>query len=192
MSSHTRNYFPYSSIKRLWLLMDPDLKAHSKRVCDYSLLIGRQILMDDDQINALRIASSFHDIGNCFLPRYITCGLHKLTVSELNILESHTKIGAMIMKEYFTDIDVIHAVLHHHERFDGRGFPSGLAGAEIPLLSRIIRLADAFDFMKCSQHYSCANTNEQIESYIKCNSKSQFDPQLVSVTLRLLKSGIMS
>lgn len=174
------------------MLTDADLLAHCSRVSEYSILIANDFLSAAEDFANLHTAAVLHDIGKNFIRHDILYKSDRLTSDEYDMIKYHTKIGAMLVDEYFADPSITLAVKHHHERYDGQGYPSGLSGEDIPLLSRIICVADCFDVMRNGRFYSKPMTTEGIIGDFTANSGYQLDPQIVSTTVKLIESGILA
>ena len=132
---------------------DEYTRGHSYRVAEYSALIARELNWDEDEIRNLKNAAYLHDIGKIGIPDNILNKPVKLTDEELGVIKEHTVIGAEILKNITLIDHVKEAARSHHERYDGRGYPDGLKGEEIPLYARIIAVADSFDAMKSRRIY---------------------------------------
>lgn len=156
-------------------------KSHSSRVALLSMYIGRVIGLDKRQLKLLFLAALLHDIGKIGISERI---LHKngpLTEKEFQIIRKHSLIGANILNSMDSLSELVPVVLHHHERFDGNGYPAGLAGENIPLLSRIITVADAFEAMTSDRCYRKKVSFDTAFEELKKNSGTQFDPEIANV-----------
>ena len=127
--------------------------SHSKRVAEYALRLGGYIDLDKDSYETLKMAANFHDIGKIGIPDDVLSKTTKLTDEEYEIIKTHSTIGANILSVSDVFKDIAFIVKCHHERIDGRGYPSGLTGEEIPFLSKIISIADTFDAMTTKRSY---------------------------------------
>ncbi len=171
---------------------DPYTREHSEGVTNVAYLIGRRIGLANKDMKNLLYASILHDIGKIGIPEAILQKPGKLTNEEFEIVKEHPSEGA----EIIGSIDFLKGasvtLLHHHERYDGRGYPSKLKGDEIPFLSRIIAVADSFDAMTTARPYrSAKNFEEAVEEIKKCKG-SQFDPEIVDAFLMIPKEEIES
>lgn len=165
---------------------DEYTRGHSYRVAEYSALIARELNWDEDEIRNLKNAAYLHDIGKIGIPENILNKPVKLTDEELGVIKEHTVIGAEILKN-ITLIDHVKEVARsHHERYDGRGYPDGLKGEEIPLYARIIAVADSFDAMKSRRIYRSPLDDQVVYNEIFQNRGTQFDPELADIFLKLL------
>ncbi len=168
---------------------DVRTSQHSFRVSQYSVMIGKELGFSDEQCENLRKAALMHDIGKIGIPDSILNKPSRLTDEEYAIMKSHVTRGAEILKG-FTLIDhVVEGALHHHERYDGRGYPSGMKGEEIPLYGRIIGVADAFDAMTANRVYRQQMDFEYVFNEMRNGCGTQFDPQCVDILLKLIEDG---
>jgi HD-GYP domain-containing protein (c-di-GMP phosphodiesterase class II) len=181
----------FHTIQTLVLAMesrDPYVKGHSERVMAYSLEIGRKIGLDKKQLEILQYAGQLHDVGKISISDLILHKPGKLTKAERAIIQLHPVRGAAMLKPLNFLEPAIPLVKHHHERFDGKGYPAGLKGTEIPLESRILACADSFDAMVSERPYRIRKLtfNEAIAE-LKDNCGSQFDSQVVKAFLQVLR-----
>ena len=167
---------------------DPYTRGHSDRVSEYSVLIGKKLGLNDEEIHTLKIGGLFHDIGKIGIPDSILLKESKLDDFEYSQIKNHPAIGAHILGEAEIFKDIIPIVLHHHERYDGRGYPGQLAGENIPYIARIAAVADAFDAMTSKRSYRNSLPLEVAISELEKNSGTQFDPKYASVFLEILKN----
>ncbi len=165
---------------------DSYTRGHSDRVSEYSVLIGQKVGLPEDQIKTLRIGGLFHDIGKIGIPDSILLKPDKLTDEEYSEIKNHPSIGAHILGSAEIFKDIIPIVKYHHEKYDGRGYPSGLKGEEIPYLARIAAIADTFDAMTSRRSYRGALDLDYVKQEIKRCEGTQFDPQLAEVFLEIL------
>ena len=164
-------------------------RIHSERVSAYSRRIGEALQLNPDDLKELSMAGMFHDIGKISIPDAIIEKPGRLTDEEFDIVKTHTEIGYQILRaaDEFSDL-AIHA-LCHHERWDGKGYPRGLKGEDIPLYSRIVGVADAFEAMTADRSYKQTMTIEQAkEELIRC-SGTQFDPAIVAIFTEIVSSN---
>ena len=162
---------------------------HSFRVAVYSMLIAAELGFNDDDLENIRQISLLHDIGKIGVPDSILNKPAKLTEEEYQIMKTHVDIGGEILKDFSYIKNVADGAKYHHERYDGKGYTSGLKGEDIPLTARIIGIADAFDAMTSNRVYRNAMKMEDVIEELKKGSGSQFDPKLVNIMLDLLSSG---
>jgi putative nucleotidyltransferase with HDIG domain len=178
------------TIKALVLAMEsryPYMKGHSTRVTRYAVRIARQMKLSDTDMEMLHYTGYIHDVGKIAIPDAILNKPAKLTPSERAIIELHPIKGQeMLLPLKFLDKG-IPAVRHHHERYDGNGYPDGLEKKKIPLGARILGAADAFDAMTSERPYRPKMQLKEAIKELEVNSGSQFDPEVVSVFIRILK-----
>lgn len=160
---------------------DPYTLGHSERVAEYAEEVGRQMNLPESEIELLRYAGILHDIGKIGISDAVLNKVGKLTDAEFQLIQSHTTIGARVVKPMGVLRGVSQVIRHHHERYDGRGYPDGLKGEEIPLAARILAVADAFDAMTSDRVYRAGlAVDEAVEELIR-NKGTQFDPRVVDV-----------
>ncbi len=156
-------------------------RGHSERVSQYSMQIGRKLGMQGGELEALRWASILHDIGKIGIPETILNKPGKLTEEEFEVVKDHPAKGFEILKPVEQLVESLPGILHHHERYDGNGYPSGLARLQIPLSARIIAVADTFDAISSTRSYRSAKSLYKALSIVKEVAGSQLDPKIVSV-----------
>lgn len=167
--------------------------GHSDRVGRYAALLGRAMAsayhFSDEDIERIRYIGTMHDIGKIGVPDRVLNKPGKLDEDEFALMKKHVEIGAKLMSGFDEEIrDLRDGILYHHERFDGKGYPSGLAGTEIPLIARMICLADSYDAMTSDRVYRKSLSDEEVRSEIRRCSGTQFDPDLAAIFLNLLES----
>ncbi len=168
---------------------DAYTRGHSDRVSEYSLLIGKKLGLSNKDLRTLEIGGLFHDIGKIGVPDSILQKDSKLSDDEYSEIKNHPTIGAHILSTASIFSDIIPIVKHHHERYDGNGYPSKLIGENIPYLARIVTIADSFDAMTSKRSYRDSLPLETvIEEFEKCKG-TQFDPKLTDVFLDILKNN---
>ncbi len=167
---------------------DKSTGRHSLRVADYSVLIAKEIGYSDVELENLHKIGLLHDIGKIGVPDSILNKPDKLTDDEYRIMKTHVDIGGEILKDFTLVPNVVEGAKYHHERFDGKGYPNGLKGEQIPLNARIIGIADAFDAMTANRVYRKAQNLSYVVDELKRCKGSQFDPVLVDVLLRLIEN----
>ena len=165
---------------------DAYTRGHSDRVSAYSVLIGEALGLSEDDLKTLKIGGLFHDIGKIGIPDSILLKTDKLDDEEYSEIKNHPAIGAHILSNATIFKDIIPIVKHHHERFDGHGYPGKLKGEEIPYLARIATVADSFDAMTSKRSYRDSLPIDVVEEEIKKNSGTQFDPEIAEVFLKIL------
>ena len=162
---------------------------HSQRVSEYSTRIAKKAGFSEQEQENLRKAALLHDIGKIGIPDSILNKPARLTDREYAIMKTHVTRGAEILKD-FTLIDhVVEGARFHHERYDGKGYPDGLSGTEIPLYGRIIAIADAFDAMTANRVYRKRQPFSYVLDELHKGRGTQFDPALLDLFLKLLDEG---
>ena len=167
---------------------DTYTRGHSDRVSEFSVLIGKYVGLSDVDLKTLQIGGLFHDIGKIGVPDTILQKNSKLTDDEYSEIKNHPSIGSHILSTASIFKDIIPIVKHHHERFDGHGYPSQLAGNDIPYLARITAIADTFDAMTSKRSYRDALPLDVVIAEFERCKGSQFDPELADVFLNILRN----
>lgn len=167
---------------------DPYTRGHSDRVSEYSVLIGKKLGLSEEDIKILKIGGLFHDIGKIGVPDSILLKESRLTDDEYSEIKNHPAIGAHILSSATIFQDIIPIVKHHHERYDGNGYPGKLKGEEIPYLARIAAIADTFDAMTSKRSYRDSLPMDVVISEFERCRGTQFDPNLDDVFLDILKN----
>lgn len=160
-------------------------RGHSDRVAHLSAEIARALGFSAEEIERVRIAGLVHDVGKIGVPESVLCKPGQLTDLEFAKIKEHPEIGYQILEGIPGLQDTLPGVLHHHERYDGRGYPRGLAGDEIPLLARIIGVADTFDAMSSNRAYRSKMSRDVVLAEIAKCSGTQFDPRVAEAFLSL-------
>jgi len=160
---------------------------HSENVAKYSLEIAKKMKLSKDSCSIIHIGGLLHDIGKIGIPEHILNKPGKLTDEEFDIIKTHPTIGYDIIKHVtsFKQKGILDIVLYHHERYDGKGYPKGLKGEQIPLYARIVAVADTYDAMYSQRVYRNNLDQEFILNEIHQNKGKQFDPQIVDIFLSL-------
>jgi putative nucleotidyltransferase with HDIG domain len=159
--------------------------GHSERVALLSKMLAQSAKLPEPLVERIYMAGLLHDVGKIGVPESVLQKCGKLTAEEFEQIKKHPEIGARILRDIRQIEDIIPGVLHHHERYDGKGYPHGLAGESIPLMGRIICLADCFDAMTSSRTYRKALPLEVALTEIRRCSGTQFDPQLADAFLSI-------
>lgn len=159
--------------------------GHSRRVAHLTAQLAKAIGLDEHTIARCNIAGLVHDVGKIGVPEAVLLKPGKLNAEEFAWIRKHPEIGYRILKDIPQLNDILPGVLHHHERWDGAGYPHGLRGEEIPLVARLISLADSFDAMSSTRTYRSALSRQQVLNEIARCIGSQFDPNLAEAFLRL-------
>ena len=165
---------------------DPYTRQHSRRVTNFSVLTAQTMGLGIDQIESLRFAAYLHDIGKIGVKDNILLKEAPLTYEEYEQIKQHPVIGESIIQAMDLSESERAIIRHHHERWDGRGYPDGLGGAEIPLLARVVAVADAFDAMTSDRPYRLAKTQTvAVDELVRCSSQ-QFDREVVRAFVEML------
>jgi len=164
---------------------DPYTKGHSARVVEYSLLIGESYdNLSKDELKQLEVSAILHDVGKIGVPDKILGKPGKLTPVEYAYMQRHSEFGSAIIEPIAKLRELIPNILHHHEQFDGRGYPHGLQGNKIPLFARIICIADSFDAMTTDRPYRKKRNTKKALDELEKQSGTQFDPKLVKIFIK--------
>jgi putative nucleotidyltransferase with HDIG domain len=154
-------------------------REHSNRVSAYAVLIARQLKLDEGFVESVQFGGLLHDIGKIGIPDQILNKPARLTDEEFKVMKSHSSLGAGLLRRVESLSHLVPLVLYHHERFDGRGYPEGLAGKKIPLGARILNVADSFETITSDRVYHKARTLEEGREELRRCAGGQFDPELV-------------
>lgn len=187
ISSKSQYAETVNALMRAMEARDKYTEGHSQRVAEIVRELARELKYSDWSIDKLNIASLLHDVGKIGIDDYILNKPGKLSDEEYGIIKSHPVIGYNILKDVKNLKDVIDIVKHHHERYDGKGYPDGTSGEELNLDVYIVQLADCIDAMATDRPYRGALTREQIISELENNSGTQFHPRVVNAYLNILK-----
>lgn len=168
---------------------DSYTKGHSVRVAEYSVMLAERAGWREQAILNLQHIALLHDIGKVGIPDHVLNKPGKLTEEEFAIIKSHTIIGADILKEIKSIPEIEAGARYHHERYNGTGYPCGLAAEEIPAVARIIGIADAFDAMNSKRIYRDSLSPEVIRKELVNGKGTQFDPYFLDIFLQLFDEG---
>ena len=168
---------------------DPYTNGHSNRVAKYTRMIAEEMGYEGEELDRIYYVALLHDCGKIGVPDNILGKPGRLTDEEFEVIKSHTKIGGDILSSFKSLNNVGEGARYHHERYDGKGYPEGRAGEDIPLIARMICVADSFDAMNSNRVYRNKLTKEDIFKEIETNKGKQFDPQIADVLLRLIREG---
>ena len=161
-------------------------RGHSERVSRGATLLARQIGMGAERVEAIRYAGMLHDVGKLGVPTKVLQKTGPLTEEELAAIQLHPMRGLEIVRQIGFLTEALDGIMHHHERMDGKGYPMGLAGDEIPEFARVIAVADAFDSMTSTRSYRGARSVEEAVAELRKCSGMQFDPVLVGAFIAAL------
>jgi len=171
---------------------DPYTAGHSQRVQDIALAVGTQLGLERNRLESLRLAGLLHDIGKLAVPDAILTKPARLTEEEFALIQQHSEAGARIVGNLGRLRDAVPIIRHHHERWDGRGYPHKLAGESIPIEAAIVGLADAWDAMTTDRPYHRALTVQEALAEIRSGRGSQFAPAVVDAFLATLSRGTLA
>ena len=174
------------SLKKALEERDYETEEHSKRMEDLSLLLGKKVNLKGNELNELRLLAVLHDIGKISIPDSIIFKPGKLTSKEWEIIKKHPEIGYRVARSSPDLIQIAKGILYHHERWDGKGYPEGLKGNKIPLISRIVAIVDAYDAMTNDRPYRKAMSKKKALGEIERESGAQFDPSLAKIFTKIL------
>lgn len=171
--------------------------GHSNRVGTYAAILAREVMGEykftEADINRIRYIGLMHDIGKIGIPDAILNKAGRLTNEEFSLMKKHVDIGYELLGAVGESMPgLLDGVKHHHERFDGRGYPDGISGERIPLIARILCIADCYDAMTSNRVYRPRLSDEQVrDEFVRCRG-SQFDPKLTDTFIKLLDSGVIN
>lgn len=165
----------------------PALGAHLRAVSHLAALIGEEMGLSSEDLDALKMGGLLHDVGKIGLPDSILLKAGPLSVEEYQLMKHHPAMGGKVVEKVPELSSILPVVMHHHERFDGMGYPAGLAGEEIPLAARVVAVADAFDSMVRNRPYrQRLTTQEALEETLR-HAGTQFDPQSARALERVIR-----
>lgn len=168
---------------------DPYTRGHSDRVTKYSVIIATELGLSETEIDKIRIAAQLHDVGKIGIEDRILKKPGALTPEEYEVMKTHTTKGATILRPVVQLQEMIPGIELHHESLDGRGYPYGLKGDAIPLMPRIIMVADTFDAMTTNRPYQAAMDPEYVIRIINSLAQTKFDPKVVAALTAVFESG---
>ena len=172
---------------------DDNTSSHSLNVTRYSMMLGEHLGLDEDELRALSQGALLHDLGKIGIPDNILKKPGDLDEAEFEIIKTHPMVTSEILDSLETS-DLFAAIARsHHERWDGTGYPDGLFGEDIPLLARIVAIADAWDAMTSNRVYRVAmSENIALDIFEKEKNSGQWDPSLVDKFIKLMRQGKVS
>ncbi|MCL5985739.1 MAG: diguanylate cyclase [Actinobacteria bacterium] len=168
-------------LKATMLEKDHNTEEHMARLKEIAVALGRATRLDEHEMKKLTLTTELHDIGKVIIPEHILNKKGVLTQKEYEIVKKHTEAGYRIAKATPEISDIANYILHSHERWDGQGYPKGLGGDEIPLISRMVFIIDSYDAMTDNRPYSVAMPMKAAIEELKKNAGTQFDPYLVKI-----------
>jgi HD-GYP domain-containing protein (c-di-GMP phosphodiesterase class II) len=166
---------------------DPITSSHTERCSWYAARLADELTLDESEATVVRLAALLHDIGKLAVPDEVLFKRGPLDAEEWEQMRRHPVAALSVLSQIQSVSDAIPAILHHHEHYDGSGYPDGLAGEQIPMASRILLVTDAFDAMTTDRPYRKAMPVEAAVEELKRNRGSQFDPEIVDAFLKILE-----
>ena len=185
----------YSIMAAMMDVRDSYTAGHSIRVAEYAVEIGEEFGLDPVQVGLLKKSALLHDIGKVGIPDVVLLKEGPLTEAEFEEIQKHPGVGAKIIEQYNMDeelLKLVPGIKYHHERYDGYGYPEGLAGEAIPLFGRIIAVADAYDAMTSNRTYRAGMSAEKALDILQDGSGSQWDPNIAQCFIQLKRNELVS
>ena len=168
---------------------DPYAGGHSLHVAEKAVAIGEVMGLSREEIEDLRVAALLHDIGKIGMPSEVLHKPSRLTMAEFEVMKSHPAASVEIVQAWEPLASTIPTILHHHERYDGKGYPHGLKGEEIPLLARVLAVANSIEAMSSERPYRPAITREEIIATLKEGAGSQWDPRVIEAAIKVVEKS---
>jgi len=168
---------------------DPYTEGHVDRVASYALSLGGETGLTPWELQLLRKAAILHDVGKIGVNESVLRKPGPLSADEFNHMKSHTLIGERICRPLQQDRLILDVIRHHHERYDGKGYPDGLAGENIPIAARIMAVVDAYDALTSDRPYRNRLSQEQARQILKQEAGKQFDPKIATAFVSMLETG---
>jgi diguanylate cyclase (GGDEF)-like protein/putative nucleotidyltransferase with HDIG domain len=169
---------------------DPYTYGHSKKVNTYAVALAEAVGLSSDDVSKLSTAALLHDIGKIGVPDTVLNKKGKLSGEDWEAIKTHPKLGASIVSNIPNLVPCVSSILHHHERWDGGGYPEGLKGEDIPLGARILAVVDSFEAMTSARPYRPAWSLEEVVKELRQSAGTQFDPKLVEVFIGIIEAGL--
>jgi len=167
-------------------------KDHSLNVAKYARAIAEKLKLSAKEVEHIYTLGLLHDIGKIGVPEVILNKPDRLTDEEFEKIKTHVLVGYEILKNFSSMPELYIGALYHHERYDGRGYSSGLAGENIPITARIIAVADSVDAMYSNRIYRSSRSREYVTEQLEKNKGTQFDPELSDIMIKLIEEGILT
>ncbi|MCK4308721.1 MAG: PAS domain S-box protein, partial [Candidatus Atribacteria bacterium] len=187
-SAQSREKYFLEAFRIILAERDPHTEDHAQRLQDLAISLGNRVGLTEYQLGNLKLLALLHDMGKIGIPDNILFKTYILTPSEWKKMREHSRIGYRMAKNIPDFAPIAREILYHHEHWDGNGYPDGLKGEDIPLLSRIISIVDAYDVMQSRRSYKGAVSKTEALKEIKKYAGTQFDPQLVEIFLKIVKN----
>ncbi len=167
------------------------MRGHARRVAFAADLVAARLCLAREERDHVRMAAFLHDIGKVGATSDVLAGKVLPEPERLESIQTHPAMGERLLRPLGLSPTVTATVRHHHERYDGAGYPDGLAGDDIPLAARIIAIVDAYDAMTCDRPYRKARSSEAALDELRAHARRQFDPNLVDIFCNLVESGAL-
>jgi putative nucleotidyltransferase with HDIG domain len=164
--------------------------GHSKKVSEYAVALSETLGLTEDRVTTIRAAALLHDIGKIGIPDSVLNKEGTLTEEEWEQVKTHPQDGVEILRHVINLVNCLPAILHHHEHFDGNGYPSGLQGEDIPMEARILSIADTYDAITSLRPYRDRLPPQQAIDELQRCSGSQFDPELVEIFCKMMQPTV--
>jgi len=171
---------------------EPYTKGHSERVADYSVRIAKRLGLSDETVEKIYWSALMHDIGKVAVSKEILNKKQRLSEEDYEKIKQHPVVASELLEGYAGLTEYAKIIRHHHERWDGKGYPDGLKGEEIPLESRIMAVADAFDAMTSDRPYRKTLSVEVAKDQLIRGSKTQFDDRLVRIMISIIEEDLQA
>lgn len=169
---------------------DPYVYGHSRGVNTYAVALAEAMGLPPDEVSRVSTAALLHDVGKIGIPDEVLNKKEKLTKENWDAIKAHPRLGANIVGNMPQLVPCVNSILHHHERWDGRGYPDGLKGEEIPVEARILAIADTFEAMSSARPYRPAFSRQEVIEELRRCAGSQFDPNLVELFMAIIEAGL--
>ncbi len=169
-------------------LKDPYTKKHSIKVSNYAVLLAKQLKLAKEEIETIKLAAILHDVGKLGIRKKVLLKSGSLNGAEYEEVKKHSEIGAEIIKPFRFFNEVILIIRHHHEKYDGTGYPDGLKGKDTPLGSRILAIADSYDALTSKRTYRDAYSPGEAVNIMKKEDGSKFDSKLLDIFMSRIAS----
>jgi putative nucleotidyltransferase with HDIG domain len=169
---------------------DPYTYGHSKRVNGYAVALAEAIGLSPEEVSRVSTAALLHDIGKIGVSDKVLNKKAKLTKEDWEAIKSHPRLGATIVGNVPNLVPCVSSILHHHERWDGAGYPDELKGEQIPIEARILAIADSFEAMSAARPYRPALCGEKVLKELRRGAGTQFDPELAETFIGIIEAGL--